>query len=340
MRFGIGIPSSHQGIYLPTPFAGPQEMSRVVELAESLGYYSAWGLDFMTPWDNPIRAASEQPEWHEILVTLAYLAARTTKIRLGTVSLQLPLRNPFIVARQASTLDVLSNGRLMLGVGMGFARIEFLRMYPRDKSPRGERFGEYLEVMHQFLTRNGVSFEGKYYACDQLCMLPKPVQDPFPLYISGVTDAVFDRLIKYGSGWLLSRAQTHDLDQRLDLLDKHLEKAGRKRGEIDLVAPRGLCIGKTREEAMARFRDSVLPFRMDKTAEVYRTGSKKPSEDDARVLEQNFIGTPNDIIQQINEVRDRKITHCILYFMPVKNVHEMCEQIQLFGESILPHFRN
>jgi len=337
MRFGIGIPSSHQGVYLPTPFAGPTEIVRIVQLAERLGYHSAWGLDFMTPWDDPIIAHQARPEWYEILITLAFLAARTRKIRLGTASLQLPLRDPFTVARQATTLDVLSGGRLMLGVGLGFVRIEFSRMRPHDsKSHRGQMFDEYLEALHRFLTEDVVSFGGKYYACDRLCLIPKPIQDPFPLYMTGVTNNVFDRIAKWSTGWLLARSQAHQLDERLQLLDHCLEKAGRSRKDIDLVVTKGLSIGRNREEAMERFYKSVLPARMDSVATELRISGEKPSRNISSVLQQNLIGSPDDVLEQIYELERKQIDHCVLYYNPVQSVEELTDQIQWFGEAVLP----
>lgn len=340
MKFGMSIPTSHQGVYLPTPFVNPDELAHVVQLAERVGFHSAWGLDFMTLTDERVPPPDKWPEWHEILVSIAFIAARTSKIRLGSGSLQLPLRDPFLVAKQAGTLDVLSNGRFMLGVGLGVYRTEFQRMYPRKmKAHRGTMFEEYLEAMHRFFNEGAVSFEGKYYACDQLAMLPKPVQKPFPVYMTGTTDNTFDRIAKYASGWLLSRAQTHQLDQRIDALEKTLEKYGRRRDEIDIVCSKGLSLGRTQEEAFARFYDSVLPERMDHMAEALNIPGKRPSQDRALVLEQNLIGTVDDVLEQIDrQIVKKGIKHCILYYNPVKNIQQMCDQLQWFGESVLPKF--
>ncbi len=336
MKFGAAIPISHQGVYLPTPFAHPDDLTGIVQLAERLGFYSAWGLDFMTLTDDPVPAESEWPEWHEVLTSLAFIAARTKTIRLGTGSLQLPLRDPFLVAKQAATVDVLSGGRMMLVVGLGVYRTEFQRMYPRVKAHRGAMFEEYLEVMHRFFTEGAVSFEGEYYACEQLAMLPKPIQTPFPIYMMGTVDTTFDRIAKFSSGWLLSRAQTHLLDQRLEALDAALERFGRHRSEIDIVCTKGLSLGKTREEAFARFYECVLPERMDHMAGALKTGEGKPSQDTELVLEQNLIGTVDDVLEQIDQqVTQKGINHCVIYYNPVTNMQQMQDQIQWFGEAVV-----
>jgi len=100
MKFGIGIPVAHQGEYCPTPFAGPNELVTIVQTAERLGFHSTWGLDFMTPRHDPEAVRGSLPEWYEVLTALTYLAGKTSRIRLGTGALQVPLRDPFLLARQ------------------------------------------------------------------------------------------------------------------------------------------------------------------------------------------------------------------------------------------------
>lgn len=338
MKFGIAIPSSHQGTYLPTPFAKPAELLKLVQLAERLGFQSAWGLDFMTTIDDRPPPREAWPEWYEILTTLAFLAAGTSRIRLGSASLQLPLRDPFLVARQAATIDVLSNGRLMLGVGLGFKRIEFERLRPRNaKIYRGRLFEESLAVMRRFFKEGAVTFDGEYYACKDADMLPKPIQNPFPIYMSGITDDVFDRIAKYSAGWLLTRIhlQPGTLEKNLVQLESSLEKAGRRLDEIDIVTTIGLSLGATREQGLQRFHDSILPARMDgMAARQGMTG--RPSQDLNQVLLANLIGTPDDVIEQIRGIQKRGMTHIVLYYNPVKDIREMSDQIQWFGESVLP----
>jgi probable F420-dependent oxidoreductase len=337
MKIGIGLPISHQGVYLPSPFAGPQELVQLAQEAESLGFYSGWGLDFMTPRTDEQMTPGKQPQWHEIIVSLSYLAAVTKKLRLGTASVQLPLRDPFLLAKQAATLDVFSNGRFMLGLGLGTLRTEFLKLRPGDrKIHRGRLFVESIEAMHAFMKDDSVTRDGEFYACDQVCMLPKPIQDPFPLYLAGTTDDTPNRIAKWGSGWLLSRKQLASIDERLDALDDALSAVGRQRSEIDLVITKGLCLGRSREEAFERFYASGIPAKMDEKAEEIGI-TDKPSSDINRVLEQNLIGTPADIIEQLQPAIEKGINHCVLYYYAANDFNEMMDQIRWFGEEVLPH---
>ena len=337
MKFGIGIPSSHQGVYLPNPFAGPDEITEVTQVAERLGFYSGWVLDFMTPTESRLKAGRDgDMEWHEAMVSLSYLAAATSSIRLGAATVVLPHRDPVILAKQAATLDVFSGGRLLLGIGLGSSRDEFEMVRPRDTGVhRGRLLLESLEAMHLLFTQDNVTFEGEYVAFRNLSFHPKPVQDPFAFYISGKTPDTPRRVAKWGTGWLLSRADPRTVQERVDSLHPHLEEAGRKRSNIDIVVTKGLSMAKTREEALKRFQNSMLPGRMDTMAAQMGFGGR-PSQD--RVYQQNLIGTPDDIREQLGRVREEGVDHCVVFYFAVHEYQEMLEQLQWFGEDILPGF--
>jgi alkanesulfonate monooxygenase SsuD/methylene tetrahydromethanopterin reductase-like flavin-dependent oxidoreductase (luciferase family) len=338
MKFGIAAPTSHQGVYLPSPFASPEEICALVERADALGFHSAWGLDYMTPRGTEDRSPDNQLEWHEILISLAYMAARTKSIRLGTASLQLPLRDPFLLARQAATLDLFSQGRFMLGIGLGTDRTEYVRIRPQDrKIRRGDLFLESIEALYKLLGEEKVTYQGQHYRCEDVSVFPRPVQNPLPLYISGTTDDTPRRIANWGAGWLLSRAQIRKLDERLDSLDIELEKVGRNRNEIDLVVTKGLSIANSREAALEKFYSSVLPRRMDSIAKALGVG-EKPSQDLDLVFEQNLIGTPDDILEQLEKLSARGLSHCVLYYFPVSSPQEMMDQMAWFGESVLKKY--
>ncbi len=336
MKLGIGLPTSHQGVYLPNPFAGPDKILAFTQAVENLGFYSAWGLDFMTPTESRRRASGEQLEWHEVMVSLSYLAAVTDKIKLGTATVVLPHRDPVMLAKQAATLDVFSNGRLLLGIGLGGSRDEFEAIRPRDsKAHRGRMLLESLEAMHLLFTQDDVTFKGEYVEFNGLSLHPKPVQNPFPFYISGKTPDVPRRIAKWGTGWLLSRADPRTVQERVETLYPYLQEMSRDRSEIDIVVTKGLSIGRTREDAVKRFQNSMLPGRMDVMATNMGFGGR-PSEE--RVYRQNLIGTPDDIKEQLDRARQEGVDHCVIFYFAVGNFQEMMEQAQWFGEEIMPEF--
>ena len=334
MKLGISLPTSHQGVYLPSPFAGAEELTAIVQLAERLGFYSAWALDFMTPSYARHKLPEALPQWYEAMLSLGYLAAATKTIRLGTATIQLPLRDPFLLARQAATLDALSGGRCLLGVGLGQARSEFTAMRPGDAAfHRGKVLEESLEVLWRFFNEDVVSFKGKFYQCAELRLTPRPVQSPLPIYLAGATQEQPSRVAQWGSGWFLSRAHGQRIDDCLQALHPHLEQAGRERGEIELVVTKGLSLGETNEQAWYRFQSSKLMQRTVELAQEFRIGSDVSK---ANLLRQNFIGTAELVAQQLDEVRLSGVDHCVLMYFAVPDANELLDQLQWFGEEVLP----
>ena len=131
MRFSFGIPTGEDGVYAPSPFAGPMQIVEVAQLAERLGFDAVWTIELTTPSTSMQIPDGEVPRWYEVLTTLAYVAARTERIALGTGVLVLPNRDPILLAKQVATLDVFSKGRVILGVGVGKYRDEFVSLHPR-----------------------------------------------------------------------------------------------------------------------------------------------------------------------------------------------------------------
>jgi probable F420-dependent oxidoreductase len=337
VKLGIALPTSQQGVYLPTPFAGRTELAAIVKAAERLHLDSAWVLDFMTPVYDRHRAAGARPEWYESMTSLAYLAGVTDRIKLGTACIQLPLRDPFLLARQAATLDVLSGGRVLLGVGLGHLRAEFAGMRPRDRHlHRGALLEESLHALHRFFGEETVTFEGAHYQCHELTLTPRPLQQPFPLYLAGKTEDSLRRLARWGAGWLLSRMQAEGVEERVSSLLPHLERAGRRREDVDIVVTKGLSLGRTHEAALARFRASMLPGRMDEIAAEAGIAGRPSAE---RIYHQNLIGTPDEVAEQLDGIRRQGVDHCILMYFAVDNATELLEQLQWFGEEVVHRTR-
>ncbi len=181
MKFGIQIPAGREGIYIPSGFSTPEQLMGLFTQAESLGFYSAWGNDHLNTPRGARYRYDQPPNVYEILITLAYAAATTERIRLGVAALTLPQREPVTLAKQVATLDVFSKGRVSLAVGIGHYRDEFVNVRPRQKQAhRGEMFEEALEALHLIFTQNPASFSSKHYEFEDISLHPKPLQDPVP----------------------------------------------------------------------------------------------------------------------------------------------------------------
>lgn len=171
--------------------------------------------------------------FHEVFVLFSYLAAITETLSFATGVLVLPQRQAVVAAKQAAELDLLSGGRLRVGVGVGWnkAEIEALGEKPEN---RGRRVEEQLAIMQALWTQPQVRYEGRYHTLRDVGILPMPLQRPIPLWFGGHADAVLDRIARFGSGWMPGFQRAEQAGERLTALDQALEKAGRSRADIGI----------------------------------------------------------------------------------------------------------
>ena len=171
----------------------------------------------------------------EPMVTLTYLAACTETVRLGTAMLLLPQRNPVYVAKEVSSLDWLSGGRVDLGIGVGWLKEEFDALnVPWDR--RGARTDEYIEVLRTLWCDDTSKFDGELYQLPECEMFPKPLQKPHPpLHIGGETTAALRRAARSAQGWHTFNRSPAELAEGLATLDALLAEAGRSRDELRIT---------------------------------------------------------------------------------------------------------
>jgi len=186
------------------------------------------------------REGGKQPtgpdgHWLEPLTTLAVIAGQTTRVRLGTQILLAALRRPVILAKSAATLDVLSGGRLDLGVGVGWQKEEFDALgVPWER--RGVRTDEYLEVLRTLWCDDTSSFDGETFHLPECKMFPKPVQVPHPpIHIGGETEAALRRTARTAQGWHTFNRSPEELASGLRRLDELLDVAGRSRQDVRIT---------------------------------------------------------------------------------------------------------
>jgi probable F420-dependent oxidoreductase len=203
MKVGISLPQLG-------PTASPENLITVAHHAEESGYHSAWVLERLL-WplkpQEPYPASPDGslPETYQSVFdpieTLTFVAGHTKKLQLGTSVLVLPYHTPVQLARRLATLDVLSGGRALVGVGVGWSRDEFEAVgTPFEK--RGARCDEFLRAMIDVWTNDPVRFDGEFYHIPESMIGPKPVQKPYPpIYIAGFGQFTFDRAAKFGNGW-------------------------------------------------------------------------------------------------------------------------------------------
>lgn len=190
MRFGYILPNFGDKI-------SPDELVGIATLCEEVGFDSVWATDHVI---MPGELSEPYGRLLEPLVTLAFVAAKTEKVKLGTSVLVLPQRNPILVAKQAAALDVYSKGRLVLGVGAGWAEKEF-EFLGADFRHRGRVLDESIGLMRALWTQGRVSFHGRFFRVSEAVFLPKPSQGSIPIWIGGTSLGALDRAARLGDGW-------------------------------------------------------------------------------------------------------------------------------------------
>jgi probable F420-dependent oxidoreductase len=233
MRFGIAVPNYG-------PLANAENMLRLARRAESLGVDSIWvadhlvapvGVQSVYPFD---RSPDPKPgnmgvieEFYEPLTTLAFLAGATSHIRLGVSVYVMPYRNPVVTAKIVATLDALSGGRAIFGVGVGWLREEFTAV-GQDARHRGRVTDEYLEVCRRLWRDDVAEFAGRHYTLPPVRNLPKPVQRPWPpIWVGGNSEAAVQRAIALGDGLHLIDLTPDEVVQRVAELRAAESAAGR-----------------------------------------------------------------------------------------------------------------
>src|SRR5262245_30309019 len=214
----------------------PTKIRDWAQAAEDLGYayievpdhvFGAAGRDGWTP------IYDEKDAFHETFVTLGFLAAVTTRIRLSSGVLIAPQRQTGLIAKQAAEVDLLSGGRLRLGIGVGWNHVEYEALGQSWKT-RGARQAEQVEVLRRLWSGDLVTFNGQFHALREVNIVPPPVQRPIPIWFGGISDAAVKRAAKVGDGWMPIIPPDHTAEQKLALLRDEMRKHGRQSSEFGI----------------------------------------------------------------------------------------------------------
>lgn len=233
MQYGVVFPQTEIG-------ADPGPVKEFAQAAENLGYDSLMIYDHVLGGDPAAR-----PGWdgfyqlkhlfHEPFVLMGYLAAATQRIQFVTGIIILPQRQTTLVAKQAAEVDVLSGGRLVLGIGIGWNDIEFEAL-GENYSNRAPRSEEQIEVMRALWTQQSVDYTGQWHRIPAAGLNPLPVQRPIPIWFGGHADPVLKRLGRLGDGWIPLGVPDDESKAALEKLRNYTRDAGRDPGDV-AIAP-------------------------------------------------------------------------------------------------------
>ena len=246
MKYGFTLPGRGQ-------LATPERLGIIARKGEELGFDALLTGDHILVPKNiksvyPYTEGGEFPgspsgESMEQITLLSYIAGQTSKIRLVTSVLIVPHRNPLIAAKSLATLDVLSGGRLVVGVGVGWMREEFQALGLPPFEERGAVTDEYIRAFKVLWTEDDPHFEGKYISFDDISFLPKPVQKPHPpIWVGGESRPALRRTAELADGWYplgsnptFPMGTPEQLKAGLDRLAEYAKRFGRDPSEIETI---------------------------------------------------------------------------------------------------------
>lgn len=310
MRFGVFLPVSGRA-------AVPEVLTDAARQAETLGFESVWAAERMVnPWEMTTRYPyNETDQWFvppespflETLTALTFLAGVTTTISLGASVIVLPYRHPLFTARVATSIDTLSKGRLILGVGIGWMPEEFeaLGITFKDRARMSE---EQLQIFNLLWAQDRPSFKGRYYSFDPVAVNPRPVQQPrFPIWIGGESVPAQRRAARYGDAWFSYFVKTTAaaLAAHFKELQQMAAEAGRAPDAVKLCSVRPIDV----------------------------TEEPVPQE------EETLRGTPEQLIAALRRFEEIGVQHMALQFHRGR-WPERREQIERFGQEVIPAFRS
>lgn len=302
-------------------------MLSYIRSLDELGYDSIFLIDHLAT------AGPTYPvTWYDCMTMLSAIASTTKRIRLGTLVLVLPLYHPVQLAKSLATIDYLSNGRLIVGVGVGWNREEFDALGVHLSS-RGRMMDECLQILKELWTRNNVTFNGDFFKFSNLTVEPKPVQRPHPPIWIGGGNQPFDkiygmkvgdvtpalrRIARYSSGWSFHLNSTSEMVSRdWKVIAQLARQFGRDPREIEIVYSNFVYIIR-RAEDLEKCRRAIARI----TAQDFKDATNR-----------YLIGTADEIIKRLREATSvtGRVDHAVLNPLDWE-----LEQVQAIMDEVVP----
>jgi len=339
MKFGVGYYTmqspphkkrSHKELY--------EEMLEEIDIADQMGFDSAWLSEhhFLADGYCP-----------SLLLTAAAIAARTKNIRIGTGVVLMPLHDPVRIAEDAAVVDLISGGRLILGLGLGYRQEEF-DGFGRSLKERKGRMEESIEILQKGWADEPFSLDGKYYKIDNISITPKPVQKPIPIWIGAFTEPAIRRAARIGAPLYVPAIGVIPVVKYLmDLHRTLLEEHGRNPDDVEKPLVREIYISDIDAdqtwEKIKEYSTYTAKGYATWGSFVDREGNLISDPNDPSIYdivkEQSIIGTPEECIETIKQYQDElSIDNLICRFkFPGISHEEAMRSMTLFVEKVLPN---
>jgi len=311
VKFGLDI------TIWPWRYKSFDEVLRISLLAEKLGLDSLWFSDhlmYTVPGQGCLDPFS----------TLSAVASKTERIMLGTKVICASFRHPGVVAKMGATLDIISRGRLVLGIGAGWYKREF-DAYGIPFSKRVGRMREVIEIIKKLWTEDQVNYEGRFYRLKGAVSSPKPVQKPHPpVWIAAERPHMLKIAAEIGDGWITVNSKVEDLRRRLGIIQDYTSKIGREE-EIDVACYMYSSLAYTSEEAWRIAERDILPE---------RRRALNPNLSLEELGEVCLVGDPDEWIFRIENYAEAGAKHIIVKIVPLDY-----ERLKLYAEKVAGYFK-
>ena len=296
------------------PLAGDFDLSHA-EMAEGLGFDAIWVSEHIVFYVPTFDA----------ITTMAAVAARTSRVRIGSAILLLPLRPPAAVAKAVSTLDIIAQGRITLGVGVGGEYPKEFEVCGIPLHERGGRTNEAIDVLRALWTQESASYHGKYFQFTDVCMRPKPMQPGGPpIIVGGRSDAALRRAARLGDGYMPYLFTPKQYADGLQKIRTYASEYGRTLEHFQATLYQFIYVADTYEAA----------FQQANT----RLSANYHQPFDTLVERYCAIGTPDTCIARLQEYIDAGARNIIL--VPTTSSRaDFVQQAQRLAHDVLPHFR-
>jgi F420-dependent oxidoreductase-like protein len=324
MRFGVFVPQGWRLDLVGVPASDQWDTMRALAQAADAGpFESIWVYDHLHTTPIPTQEAT-----HEAWSLMAAFAASTSRVRLGQMCTCMGYRNPAYLAKVAATIDVISGGRVEMGIGGGWYEHEW-RAYGYGFPAAGDRLGmldEGVQIMRQLWATGTATLDGKYYQVDGAISRPLPLQaGGIPLWIAGGGERKTLRIAAKYANYTNFAASPDDFKRKSEILAEHCKDVGTDFDAIVRSANFNVVIGETRADVadkLAWVRAHYEPHLPAETLERY-----------LGLYSSGLVGTPDEIIERLAQGRDLGLGYVIGYFLDAAYDRR---SIELFAEKVVP----
>ncbi|MBI4337866.1 MAG: LLM class flavin-dependent oxidoreductase [Chloroflexi bacterium] len=309
VRIGIAL-----GLW-PFQQVDPGPFFDCIDRCEALGVDSVWLVD-----------TRERPAMNvEPVVTMAAIAGRTKRLKVGTAILVLPMRNPVLLAKETAALDFLSHGRTILGIGLGGRHLVEPEVWTAYGVPQASlkdlarRSEEMIALLRRLWTETEVTHHGEFFHVEKFTIYPRPVQQPcIPIWIGGEAPVVLRRVARLGDGWLPSEATPEQVRRGKEAILRHCEEYGRPTSQVQFAAEFSFCFAKSQEEAERAVAATLL----------------HPSP--VPLTEVAALGTPDQVRAKVREYVQAGANRLVL--RPAGPKGQFMQQVDLLAKEVVPAF--